>query len=93
MKLTVYAKVLKMAKEKVQEALAPVRNIEMKRKAELEIAKMDSKLIEQEAKIQEMCSNYPVDFDVVIKALDEYGLMERRKKQFEKIKTEMFEDE
>jgi hypothetical protein len=90
MKLTLYKKILKMGKDAVRDTLAPVRANEMQKRAELEIAKMDSKLAEQEAKIQETCAAYPVDFDAVIRALDDYALMERRRKQFEKIKAEMF---
>ena len=41
----------------------------------------------------EIASTHPVDFDRMIKALDELALMERRKKQFEKIKNEMFPEQ
>ncbi len=90
MKLTVYEKVLCLAKEKIQEAMAPVRAREMRKKAELEMAKLEGKMIEGEAKIQEYASAYPIDFDKMIEAIDNLGLLERRKKQFEKIIGEMF---
>lgn len=90
MKLTVYAKILKMGKEAIQEALAPVRAHEMKKKAELETAKIDSRLIEQDSKIQEICSAYPINYDKLLDALDERDLLSRRKAQFDKIIKEMF---
>lgn len=90
MKLTVYEKVLTFAKEKIQEAMAPVRAREMKKKAELEMAKIDGRMIEQEGKIQEMASTYPIDYDRMIGAIDELALLERRKKQFARIVEEMF---
>lgn len=90
MKLTVYEKVLTFAKEKIQEAMAPVRAREMRKKAELEMAKIDGRMIEQEAKIQELASAYPIDYDAMIRAIDELALLERRQKQFQKIITEMF---
>jgi hypothetical protein len=90
MKLTVYEKVLTFAKEKIQEAMAPVRAREMKKKAELEMAKIEGRMIEQEAKIQELASAYPIDYDRMISAIDELALLERRKKQFGVIVAEMF---
>ena len=91
MKLTPYRKILAMTKDKVRETLAPLRNIEMRKRAELEMAKIDSKMVEQDAKIQEICAEYPINFDRLIDAIDENALMERRKKQFAQIIKEMFE--
>jgi len=90
MKLTPYAKVLKLGKEAIQEALAPLRALEMKKQAELEIAKIDGKMVEHDSKIQELCSVYPIKFDSLISALDERALLERRKSQFAAIIKEMF---
>jgi len=90
MKLTAYEKVLTLAKEKIQEAMAPVRAREMRKKAELETAKIDGKMIEQEAKIQELSSKYPIDFDKLLSAIDELALLDRRKKQFERVTEELF---
>ena len=90
MKLTAYEKVLTFAKEKIQEAMAPVRAREMRKKGELEMAKIDGKMIEQEAKIQELAAAYPISYDKMIEAIDELALLERRKKQFERIIDEMF---
>lgn len=90
MKLTHYKKILGMAKEKVQEALAPVRAMEMRKKAELEMCQIEGKLLELEQKQQEECSKYPVNFDALIKIIDEYGLLERRMKQYGDIIKQMF---
>jgi hypothetical protein len=92
MKLKPYAEILKMAKEKIDESLAPVRANRAKKQAELEVAKMDEKLASQEAKVYELCSCKEIDFDSIIEAQDSYALMERRKKQFVKIIEEMFPD-
>lgn len=93
MKLKPYKDILKMAKEKIDESLAPVRANRAKKQAELEIAKMDEKMASQEAKIFELCASKEIDFDKIIQAQDEYALMERRKKQFGKIIKEMFPEE
>ncbi len=44
----------------------------------------------KEQKIQEYASEYPINFDKLIDALDELELVKRRKEQFEKIIDEMF---
>jgi hypothetical protein len=83
---------LVLTKEKIKEAMAPLRAKEMKKKAELEICKIDSEIAEKEQKIQEHASEYPIDFDKLINAIDDLDLVKRRKEQFEKIIAEMFED-
>ena len=89
-KLTPYAKLLKLGKEKTQELLAPARAIEQKHKAQHEISKLDVSIVELETKITEAASEYPIDFNKLIKAQDELALATRRKKQFESIVAEMF---
>ena len=88
--MTPYKQILAMTKEAVQQVLLPIRVVEMKKKAELEMATIDGKLVEMEQKIQEVCSKYPVDFNKLIDSLDEKALLERRRKQFEQIIAEMF---
>lgn len=92
MKLKPYKEILKMAKEKLDEYQAPLRAARAKKQAELEICKIEEKMASQEAKISELCADKEINFDSIIKALDEMGLMERRKKQFEMIIKEMFPD-
>ncbi len=91
MKLTPYRKMLKFSKEKIQDALAPIRANQAKKSAELKIAQMDESIANAESNIQEVCSEHPLDFDKIIKAQDELALLERRKKQLEKIIVELFD--
>jgi hypothetical protein len=93
MKLKPYKEILKMAKEAVDECLAPVRAMRAKKQAELEVAKMDEKIATHEAKIQEICTEKDINFDKLISAQDELALMERRKKQFAKIIEELFPED
>lgn len=90
MKLKPYKEILKMAKEMIDETLAPVRAMRAKKQAELEVAKMDEKIATHEAKIQEICTEKDINFDKLITAQDELALMERRRKQFIKIISELF---
>lgn len=93
MKLKPYKEILKMAKEKIDETMAPVRANKAKKQAELEIAKLDEKIASQEAKIQEICMKKEIDFDSLITAQDDLAIMERRKKQFTKIIEELFPED
>jgi hypothetical protein len=88
-----YKDVLMLAKEKIQEAMAPLRAREMRKKGELEICKLDSIIADKEQYIQEYASRYPIDFDKLLDAIDDLELTQRRKEQFEKILIEMFSDE
>jgi len=93
MALIPYKKLLTMAKEAVSAAMAPLRAREMKKKAELEMAKIESSLMEHDSKIQTYASAYPIDFDKLIDAIDEKALLERRHKKFGLIVAEMFDGE
>lgn len=92
MSLLKYKDVLVLCKEKVKEAMAPLRAREMRKKGELEVCKIDSEIAEKEQKIQEYASEYPINFEKLLDALDELELIKRRKEQFEKIIDEMFGD-
>lgn len=93
MKLKPYKEILRMAKEKVDDMMAPVRANRAKQQAILEIAKMDEQIISAEAKIMELCTEKELNFDKIIKAQDDLALMERRKKQFQRIIDEMFPED
>jgi hypothetical protein len=92
MTLTPYKKLLTMAKEAIDASLAPVRAHAAKKQAELEMAKLDERIATLESELTQKCSQKDVNFDSVINKLDEIGLAERRRKQFEKIIKEMFPD-
>jgi hypothetical protein len=93
MALIKYREILTFAKEKVTEVMAPLRAREMKKKAELEMCKLDSTIAEKDQRIQEIAAEYPINFDKLIDAIDELELTHRRKDQFAKIINEMFGDE
>lgn len=93
MALMKYKDVLVLAKEKIKEVMAPLRAREMKKKAELEACKLETDIAEKEQKIQELASEYPIDFHKMIDQIDELDLVKRRKEQFEKIIDEMFSEE
>lgn len=85
-----YSEILTLAKDKIKEVMAPIRAHEMKKKAELELAKIEGYIAEKEQKIQEYASTYPIEYEKMIDAMDELGLIRRRKEQFEEIIAQLF---
>jgi hypothetical protein len=92
MALMKYKEIIALAKDKLKEVMAPVHAHEMKKKGELEVAKLDSKIIEQEHKIQELSSEYPLDYDKVLDAIDALNLLERRRDKFNEVIDQLFSD-
>jgi hypothetical protein len=92
MKLPKYKDVLKMAKDVIDDTLAPVRTMRAKKQAELEMAKLDEEIATQEAKIHELCCEKEINFAGLIDKQDKLALTQRKKKQYQKILDEMFPD-
>jgi phage portal protein BeeE len=90
MKLKPFKEIIGMSKEKLSEALAPIRARKVKSQAELEMAKLDDELIRLEAEIQEDCAKESIDFPKLLDKLDRVALLERRKKQYTKVLDELF---
>lgn len=90
MKLRPFKEIISMSKEKLSEALAPIRARKVKSQAELEMAKLDDELIRLEADIQEQCAKEEINFPALLDKLDKVGLLERRQKQYQKVLSELF---
>lgn len=90
MKLKPYREIIAMSKEKLSEALAPIRARKVKSQAELEMAKLDDELVRLEAEISESCAKEDVNFPQLLDKLDRVALLERRKKQYGKVLGELF---
>ena len=85
MKLRTYKEYLKMTKEKIEETLAPIRALQARKQAELEMAKLDEKIITLESEITSLCTQNRILFDRIINKQDEMKLAERRRKPFKEI--------
>lgn len=90
MKLIPYKKLLAMGKEAIEASLAVVRANSAKKKAIYEMAKIEEMVANDEKTIQELCSAKELDFNAIIKKIDDIELLELRKKRFEKIVAELF---
>ena len=89
-KVKSYQEVLALTKEKLDEALAPIRARSAKAKAELEIAKQQEKLIALETDIHKLCAEKDLNFNSIADKVDAYELAERRLKQIESLVRELF---
>lgn len=93
MKLKPFKEIIAMSKEKLNEALAPIRARKVKTQAEMKKSEIDEKIVIIETEIQEMCSDKEINFDNLFDKLDKIALLERRKKQYNKVLSELFPEE
>lgn len=90
MKLKPFKELVGLSKEKLDAVLAPVRERQVEAAANLEMSKLDEKLISGEARVQELCAAKIIDFPTLLRELDDLALTERRLKQYKKILSELF---
>lgn len=85
-----YKELIKLSKEKLDEALAPIRARAAKAKADLELAKTEEKMVALETDVQKLCAEQELNIDKIIAKIDEYDLLERRQKQVRQLITDLF---
>lgn len=85
-----FKEILALSKEKLDEALAPIRARQVKAKADSLVANYEEDLITIEKNITEQCASKEVDFEKLADLLDKYALKERRKTQFQNIYKQLF---
>ena len=90
MTLKPFAEIIALSKEKLSEALAPIRARKVRSQAELEMGKLDDELIRLEADIQEQCAKEDINFPNLLDKLDKVALLERRKVQYEIVLAQLF---
>lgn len=93
MQIQSFSKIMAMSADKLKEAMAPIYARKMKAKAELEMVKIDSDIIDMESKISESLTNKDVCFPTLMNRLDELALLERRRKQYEDVLEQLFPKE
>ncbi len=85
-----FKEILALSKEKLDEALAPIRARQVKAKADSLIATYEEELINLEKQITEACATKEIDFEKIADLLDKHSLKQRRKDQFSNIYTQLF---
>ena len=90
MKLKPFRELIALSKEKIDEALAPLRASTAKAKATLKMAEIDEKIATLGQKIQELATSKEIDFDKMADKIDEIALLELRKTRFSEITAQLF---
>ena len=90
MKLKPFKELIALSKEKIDEALAPLRASTAKAKATLKMAEIDEKIATLGQSIQELATSKDINFDAIADKLDEVALLELRKNRFAEITSQLF---
>ena len=85
-----FRELIALSKEKIDEALAPLRASTAKAKATLKMAEIDEKIASLGQKIQELATSKDIDFDAIADKIDEIALLELRKQRFAEITGQLF---
>jgi len=89
-KIKSFKELISMTKEKLDEAMVPLRVRAAKAKAEGEKVGLEQKMLELETKINDLCAQKELQFSKIADMMDEYDLAERRLKQIEKLVEQLF---
>jgi len=92
MKLLSFREALKKTKAQIDELLIPIRVKQARLQGETELSQLDEKMLNCEIAMQVLCVASPIDYKNIIAKLDEIALIERQRKQFKKIMSELFEE-
>lgn len=93
MELKPFKELISLSKEKLDEAMAPIRARQVRSKAELEMAKLEAEILNGETAVQEFFTNKDVNFPNLMDKLDDIAMLERRKKQYEVVLSQLFPKE
>lgn len=85
-----FKELISMTKEKLDEAMVPLRVRQAKAKAEGELVKLEEKMLGLEAKINEKCAQKDIDFAAIADLMDDYDLTERRLGQVKVLVASLF---
>lgn len=89
-KLKPYSELVKLAKEAIDEVLAPVRAATAKARANLKIAEIAEAITRREQEVNELAVQKDVDFDRLADKVDEIKLLEIRKASLQEIVDQLF---
>ena len=90
MKLTPYKDLLGMTQDQKDALLVPVRINTAKKQAELTVAKLEEQTATIENEKTKLASQTELNLEKIADKFDDLGLIERRKKQFAQIISELF---
>lgn len=92
MKLIPMKEMLKKTKDEINVALAPIRAIKIKAKAETAKANLAEEIINLNTEVQELCTSKEIDFHKLGDLIDEIELKEHRQTRINEIVAQLFPD-
>lgn len=92
-KVKKFNELLAMTKEKLDEAMIPLRVRAAKAKADGEIIKLEEKLLQLEVDINNRCAQKELDFNAITELMDSYELTERKLKQIQSLVSQLFAEQ
>lgn len=92
-KMKSYKELVSMTKEKLDEAMVPLRVRSAKAKAEITASKLEEEMLELETEINEMCAEKDINFEAIINKIDSYDLKERKLNQVTGLVEQLFPKE
>lgn len=90
MQLRPFKELIGMSKDKLREAMAPIRARQVRSKAELEMSKLEQDILTAETRVQEMCIEDDINLVRILDTLDDIALMEHRKEKYADVLTQLF---
>ena len=85
-----FKELVAMTKEKLDEAMVPLRVRAARAKADGEIVKLEEKLLGLETKMKEACAKKELDFNAIGDLMDDYDIAERRLSQIKDLVAALF---
>lgn len=85
-----FKELVALTKEKLDEALLPLRVKSARNRADAEVIKLEEQLVGLETKINEAAAKKDIDFNKIGDLMDEYDLTERRLKQIKDLVSALF---
>jgi hypothetical protein len=93
MKIRPFKELIGMSKEKLNEAMAPIRARKVKATAQLEASKLDEQILTLETEVQEECAREDINLPRIIDKIDKIALLERRKVKYGELLEQLFPTE
>lgn len=92
MQLRPLKELIAMSKEKLDEAMAPIRAKQIRSQAELEMAKLEAEILTKQTSLQEafIKKDHSINFPDVMDKLDDIELLERRQRKYEEMLGHLF---
>lgn len=90
LKLKPFKELIAMSKEKLDEAMAPLRAATAKSKANLEMAQIDEQIAVIEGQVNELAASKDINFHRIADLRDDASLLELRKKNLAEIVEQLF---